>query len=440
MYEYQWDSMLRNSKLSQCLLPLGILLFSATLLTPSLSYANLRAMSARTIQGQAPTLQGIPEDNLSFSIDGGMTYYSAAMGNIPSEFSLDLSFNDFTTQALSDSDYYDMDGDLKLEPQAVTSTPDIPIIHWQDNNGTTIPVSDYNQDIGCSGYQSPLKLTITATNVIVSSQYGDPRINHIDSLTKTYLINSTTGICSLKPNGMTVSPDKQWMGWDGSAWQWNSGESTINGGTYTDDFDPQKGFRPEPIISSFTFPSTGFPQAKFQMVMAGGNDNYTFSVPSVSPSGAVTIDRQGHVTLESKPTGSVTIRAVSGDNIYDYTFEIGLWVVPHSEMVPYQQAVTLCGGTQNDLVTRSEMTNSPSRSAPMGWTYIPNYVTRDIGGGIIGEWGSVSTTTYPKSQWAGLALWTAESYKTNYWFFVFSADGRVSYGPWGYAGGVVCRG
>lgn len=418
---------------------LTLLLFFTTLFISSSSQATLQAKTSRTIQGKTPVLQGIPEENLSFSIDNGVSYYSAAMNNVPSVFSLKLSFSDFTAQALSDNDYYDMDGDLQLAAGAVISTPTIPTISWQDDTGIIIPVSDYNKSIGCSGYKLPLKLAITASNIVVSSQYGDPSVNHIGTLTKTYSINPSSGICSIKPNGMIVSPNSQWMGWNGSVWGWNSGAITGDGGGYSADFDPDNGFKPEPTVASSTFPTTGFPQAKFQMVMSGGNAGYTFSTPIVSPDGAVTVDELGNVTLVSKPSGNVTIRAVSGAETHDYTFNIGLWVLPYLSQQTYQQAVIQCGSESN-LLTRAEMTNSPYNTAPMGWTYRANYSTRAIGAGVISEWGAANTLTYPGSQWRSGYSWTSELYKTNYHFIFDAGDGRVSYATNSYAGSTVCRG
>ncbi|QIQ20788.1 hypothetical protein [Zophobihabitans entericus] len=406
---------------------------------PFSSFAAIQARTAMTIQGHAPTLQDIPENNLSFSVDGGTTFYSDALNNVPMVLSKDLRFDEFVTQSLNDESYYDSDGDVKLSTGSVESLPAIPTITWIDNAGRTVSPADYSKGIGCAGYEAPFKLMIVADNVTVKSEYGDSRVNNLGTLSKQYEINPSTGICSVKPNQLIVQPSQQWMGFDGSAWVWNSGVATVDGGGYSADFDPVAGFKTVPTVSSSTFPTTGFPKARFQLAMSGGSSFYTFSVLNASPAGSVTVDSAGTVVLESKPAGNVTIRAVSGSNIHDYTFKINLWAVPTGTSATYPNAVTLCGAESN-LLTRAELTNSPAKTAPMNWPYAPNYMTRSIGEGLASEWGLLSSVYYPGSLWGAPTLWTSDLHKTNYWFFVFVADGRVSYATSGYNGGVVCRG
>ncbi|WP_141675108.1 hypothetical protein [Gilliamella sp. Bif1-4] len=58
---------------------------------------------------------------------------------------------------------------------------------WFDNAGQEISKSQYGKVIGCgSGFQMPLKLVITLSDIQVHSEYGVPKDSELYNLTKIY--------------------------------------------------------------------------------------------------------------------------------------------------------------------------------------------------------------------------------------------------------------
>ncbi|GAA5109262.1 hypothetical protein GCM10023211_12380 [Orbus sasakiae] len=423
--------------------------------------AALSATTVNTIIGHGPQYTGTA-DTLGFSVSD--TQYSEATGNISSDttktFQAGLTFNDFVVNTslifTATTDYTYSDGD-SADPDNPVSLDGI-TYSWVDAAGTAVATSSYSTMIGCDGsYTYPLTLQITATNIKTFSQYGDPRESSSVTLTKSYKI-SPVGICYAKPYAIETLSSTQWYGFDSSGsykginvTNYTTPNVTVGGG-YTSDNIPDKGFKANPTVSSNNFPTTGFPGAKFQLVMAGNQNDYNFSVNSGN--GVTTADGSGYVRFTSKPSGSVTIRATLNSDssiYYDYTFNpTGNWVVSQSKTVTsksYTDASKICTNLGTSLPTRENLTNSPQISVSTMTTYITNSWTRAIGGGITGEWGPLNTTSYPNSDWPSTTdfvyYWTSESSSSVAQFVVSNTWGDVNYSGLSGSGNyryVACKG
>ncbi|XKM14313.1 hypothetical protein RCS94_03855 [Orbaceae bacterium ac157xtp] len=402
------------------------------MIAPS-SYGALSATSANTIKGNKPELVGrTVAKKLGFEVGG--TPYSEVVGNInPStakEFDKDLKLNEFVPKSLLLSDltvganYSDVDGDVAhtTAPFTLGSASR----KWYESNGALI--SDETKNLGCSGFRLPLTLKISVP-VQVHSNYGAPRDGAPDVLEQSYKI-TTLGFCFAKPNSLT------WWDANGSA-NSNTGNATpspIRGGGYNSDhFVSGKGFK---ASTSPKFPTTGFPGAEFTLIMTSNANDYTFS----SNSSAVTVDTTGKVTLNSKPSGAVTIKAIFKNDtsqVHSYTFNpTSVWVRPTgaSSQGTYAWAKTQCGSESN-IPTRADLTNTPLKNLAAGGSIISNYFTRAVGGGVFGEWGYTNSSNYPGSRWYSSYhcwYWTRDPYSSEGQFNVHSSYGYVH---WRYTSG-----
>ncbi|XKM13944.1 hypothetical protein RCS94_01940 [Orbaceae bacterium ac157xtp] len=408
------------------------------LIVPS-TYGVLSATSVNTIRGNTPTFTGKSGANkLGFKVGG--TTYSQGLGNIDSntikEFNAGLKLSDFIVTSLTVSDfspandYADADGD--------TAHPTTPfemgarIFEWIDSNNRVIPIAKYNQTLGCgSGLNLPLTLKITLPNVKVRSRYGHPNESTPTDLVKMYKIGTATGICFAKPgslywyNGFSDSPNRN---------------PTQGGGYNSLHFDPANGFK---VSANPKFPTTGFPKAYFYLIMTSNASDYTFT-SNAEP--AVTVGSDGKVTLNSKPSGAVTITAVfksDTSKVHRYMFDPrSVWVVPKlnptaSDRYTYANAKTACGGV-NKVPTRAHLTNSPLNNLAVGGTIVSNYYTRAIGGGIFGEWGETSSINYFGSNWARDYYWTRDQWSSSSQFYVSSTYGYIYYYPASYSAFLAC--
>ncbi|XKM13755.1 hypothetical protein RCS94_00870 [Orbaceae bacterium ac157xtp] len=392
---------------------------------------------------------------MGFKING--IEYSEALGTInpliEEEFYAETQLSEFKMLNLSVADfdalndYYDADGD-PIDETTPFSMGNV-TYEWKDFDHVTIP--NTSNLLGCSGLRTPLELTITLSDLKAYSKYGIPRTRTGTSISKTYKITtiSGAGICFIKPYQMFNYPWSTWAGTDGNWWGWNYddyAQRNAYGGGYSKDFIVVKNDYGGVVDGGFKanattkFPTTGFEGAKFQIVMIGGQNNYTYSI-SATPSGSVVVDQSGNVTLKSKPNGTVTVKAVlKSDSSKVYTYEFNptrVWAKPILGAYSYSDAVYLCGGGAN-ILTREEVTNSPFNNALPGWSYINNAYTRAIGGGIFAEWGTPSG--YPESKWVANGYWTGEPWDNYGNKFVYdSYNGHV----YVYGSGnayVACRG
>ncbi|XKM14213.1 hypothetical protein RCS94_03345 [Orbaceae bacterium ac157xtp] len=389
-----------------------------------LSYGALSATSANTIKGNAPTVQN---GSLGFNVNG--EDYSKAIGNIdPSvakAFDAGLSLKHFTVMNLRNADYYDADGDVARSTAPLTVGTKT--IKWYKSNGTEI--TDLNQQLGCgSNLGSVLTLKIKMQNIQVHSEHGDPRDNALTELEQSYKIAGTQGICYVRPGSLN------WYNYAPSGSPAGTRDLTQGGG-YTADFDPNKGFKANPTVSSVKFPTTAFPKARFQLKMTGNQTGWNYSVIT-NPNSAATVDTIGWVTINNKPTGAITVRATSkssSSTYFDYTFTpTSLWVVPKAGTANYANSITKCG-VESKIPSREQLTNSPLSRLLADGPYVENAYTRaigklDIGSGedpmkesIFSEWGVPTSGRYPGSQWlfGSDYYWTRDAYSSGLQFGVY---------------------
>ncbi|XKM13947.1 hypothetical protein RCS94_01955 [Orbaceae bacterium ac157xtp] len=404
----------------------------------------MSAQTANAIHGIAPKLNvASASKKLGFKV--GYTSYSESRSNIvegvEKVFESVLQLNEFKVFELTSpdlnitTDYFDSDGDK--EHSTTPFSFGTLTYEWFDANGAKI--NDLTNTVGCSGLKTPLTLNIKIINVKAHSQYGLPDESLPETLTKSYTIARKLGVCYAKPNAMKEFPAITWLN---TVEGWNSGSSKpnpANGGGYTYDFDPINGFKANAPIK---FPTTGFPKARFQLVMTGAQTDYTYSVIA-NPNDSVKVDTMGHVTLYKKPMGVVTVKAKTKANpsiVYEYKFNpTSLWVIPKAGSGNYEWAKTQCNNGAT-MLTRADLTNSPRKNSPESWTYVVNHYTCAIDGSLFGEWGYTNSNSYPGSLWANENYWTNEKWSDLRQYLVNSYGGHVGYYDTNLNKYVACRG
>ncbi|XKM12596.1 hypothetical protein RCS94_06110 [Orbaceae bacterium ac157xtp] len=377
------------------------------------SYGALSATSANTIQGNKPELIGREvAKKLGFKV--GSTSYSEANdvydvstnpykdkieSGTPKLFESNLRLNEFLVQGLTvndfdaRTDYYDEDGDEAATPAFTVGGL---TYKWFDGNGAEI--ADENKMVGCSGFSQPLTLKI---NLVAQShsEYGDPRHSDPTGLEQSYQIKaSTSGFCFAKPNSL------DW-------WSSAMPDPTRGGGYNVAQFDPANGFR---AGLSPKFPTTGFVGAEFTLVMVGNVSDYTFTHNGGT---AITLNTTtGKVTLNSKPSGAVTITATKNGTPHYYTFNPVLWMRPIGAG-NYAWAKGQCGG-ESKIPRLAQLTSAPSGDR----------FTRAVGRGVFGEWGDTNSTNYPGSQWFLGYYWSRDAQSHRVQYVVHSRHGSVVWG------------
>jgi hypothetical protein len=427
----------------------------------SSSDAILTGATTNVITGNAPEVIALSSaDKQGFTLNG--VFYSEANGNIKAgeikEFDGNLTFNDFKVANYAPTNldrvknYRDIDGDNidANQPFKVEST----YYWWYDNSGKRITGDDKKKIIGCgSGFSMPLKLIIQ-TKVKTYSEYGIPKESKPSTLAKTYQIASRSELCYAKPNGAIIYPDRQW-GKPGDnpdlhyQMYWNASDGRTRskgGGGYTRDYVPDYGFKVVTTVSGGRkFPTTGFPGAKFQLVMTGAQTDYRYQVIN-NPGSGVSIDQDGMVKLISKPTGTVTVRATLKRDPsvnYDYSFTpTSVWAIPQGDFKAHKESAwQKCGGI-NNVLGRYELTNAPftfQKDDPA--VFWGGILTRAIDGSLFSEWGFINQKAYPDSQWRGGVYWTGN--KSDYsesHYHIYADSGHVGEGDETWSNYVACRG
>lgn len=436
-----FNSLLFLGKLSY---QLSLTIFSVCLVNLPSSY-GLATKTANGIHGYAPEIINtqLASDKHGFTLNG--VFYSESTGNIKEneikEFDGDLTFNDFSIKIFgygsldTQINYQDIDGD-SIDPTHPFLEKDA-YFQWYDANGKKIPEGDNNKIMGCgSGYAMPLKLEI-GSKVQTFSQYGIPKESDFLLITKFYEISLKPKICYARPNATIITQNAQWHSFDvnGNSEKWNLDNAVISpeyGGGHSPDYILDLGFKANPNASNGRiFPTTGFPGAKFQLVMVGAQTDYKFNIKSFSKD-VVDVDSQGFVILWKKPSGPITVQVVNKKNElmqFNYTFTpTNVWAVPTGDYNGgwLEASTTKCGGTEK-VLSRKELTNSPKNSAPMQWKYHDNNYTRSIDFSLGAEWGPMNENTYPESAWRSKHYWTRDNYTNDRQFVVHSVNGGVGY-------------
>ncbi|OTQ36217.1 hypothetical protein B6C88_08485, partial [Gilliamella apis] len=386
---------------------------------------GLSSFTINVIQGNSPKVvnKQIVADKYGFTVNN--VFYSETTGNIKEEikeFDGDLTFSQFVVKKFdyqeldNQINYQDIDGDGidPFQPFLITTT----IWQWFDANGNKIMPRD-NQIIGCgSGYSMPLMLEIS-NQIQTFSQYGIPRHSDLVTIKKVYKITAISKLCYAKPYAIEKNPEHQWLSFDLSSnfLRWNDPNYTVRtlaGGGYNSDYVPNWGFKTEPTLSGGKkFPTTGFDGAKFQLVLTGAASDYTFTIPN-NPGGKVEVDEKGYVTLNGKPSGNVTVRAIlKRDSTikHDYTFNpTSVWAKPIKGFWSHwMDAINIC--TEDRMLSYKELTNAPEYKLSGSFKIVNGY-TRAIGEGLLPEWGYTVQQSYPNSNWEDDRdrYWTKDRY------------------------------
>lgn len=442
-----------------------------TFLLINRSYAETSTNTLKQIQGSKPVLSfdngtALETDLsnlLSFTMpdkqNGLLTIRPDNTKKIIAE--PDYTLDQFTTHVIANGEanplpieyYHDVDGDLPSEISGtLTVTWSYEAPDPNDGNKTiTKKLTQADLSERFDACKAPYTLTIEAANIQLHSQHGFPRENDYGSGNQSYQVYvNDYKFCWARPNSMKMLITQQWRGWNGSAFIWNQGSSSATasggkGGGYDQNFNPLYGFTTSVTTK---FPRTGFAHAQFQLLMSNGQDQYTYqALEGGNNSSNVDIDATGNVTLKSKPTGTVTIRAtpkIAGIDALDYSFNLRTWAIVKPGRVLWEEAVTACGGVDN-LFKREELSNSPLIRAPLNWQFVDNHNTRAIDGGVFSEWGWSQDhdveTTYPNSGWNYGNYWTSEIHIEGHkHFHVTSNSGTIGSGYNDMNYYIVCRG
>lgn len=392
----------------------NLVLFFGLILSINNVNASVTINTIESIRGNAPSIMQSASEKLGFSVND--TFYSNNAGNIKSDeikiFDAHLIYADFIVPTFSssdfdsDTDYSDNDGDGAdpINPFIIEEVN----YAWYDNNGVQIKSDRFNDTIGCGDYSMPLKLVISA-KIKGNSQYGTPKESDFVKIEKTYKIATASKICYVRPNATNVEKNLQWVSFDSNNrfQNWNNkNHNKINtsvGGGYTADYIPNWGFKAATTASGGKrFPTTGFPGAKFQLLMSSAQTDYTFEVVSHNED-VVSIDQQGFVLLKTKPSGTITVRATLKRDqsiMHDYSFDpTSLWVYPNKNFLDnWSKALQKC--PIEYMLSYKQLTNSPVDNKRLNSGFsVTNGYTRAIDGTLFSEWGYTTNKTYPDSKW-----------------------------------------
>lgn len=446
------NRMLLISRNKRVLIKFSLLSFFTVLNSLNIANAAITAETANIIHGNPPELF-VTESTLGklgFVYRG--TDYNEKLGNITSsttkffeqttkltEFTPKL-FENFVERQTKDDlngDYYDDDADsFALEEPITYTLTNV----WKDSNNKIVKEEDYD-NIACSHnkYTMPLQLFVTVDNIKLHTQYGVPNESEvIQPITKAFKI-SLAGTCFAKPGGILLDPSTQWRSIKNDYTDldpaWNLTDIGIGGvpknkpnskfgGGYTDDYEPNQGFKVKPTVSSKTFPTTGFKGANFQLVMDGLQQDYTYS--SNNPN--IKVDNDGIVSLDTATSGATITATLKSEPQYsfEYKFAISMWVQPLKlNIYSSSDAERTCHDLNQEALTRRDLNNSSEFAYKNldGITDMEyNLFTRGIGLGVFSEWGrllnaptTVSGTiflpvSYPKSDWIFAWYVTSESH------------------------------
>ncbi|QIQ21675.1 hypothetical protein [Zophobihabitans entericus] len=426
-------------------------------------YASLSTSTAKTIQGREPELSFDNGNSMASNLDyllsfempdgaGDITVISPTTNEI--NVTSFYTFEQFVTKVsadgigheLSPTYYYDTDGDT---PHLTTPVAGSLTATWSyvAADGTTKIITADELSEPFNGCNAPYTLTITANDLKALSAYGDPMSKAYDNQSTSYTVNVTDyRICYARPAEMTVISNCS-----------VAGNCTYESGYNPSVFTPGAGFSPN---SAITFPTTGFDQAEFRLVMSSNQSDYIYT--SSNPA-IVSIDGNGDVTLHStsKPVLplNITLTATPNDTTYPaqtYSFSIVKWARALGESTYANSilstatafpAASMCkDGTTTSVTTaeeaetyffaRSDFTNTPKVMS----NGLNGYFTRDIDSTFMGEWGNLYGG-YPAATGFKMrnVAWASESRDDGQQFGVNIARGQVGVPPVNGLFTVVCR-
>ncbi|XKM13483.1 hypothetical protein RCS94_10735 [Orbaceae bacterium ac157xtp] len=384
----------------------------------SFSVWALNATSANTIKGSAPQLIGEPGKTIS-DINYAVSFELASLsqrfyGNsdLPiNGFPKTLKLSDFNPSFFN-SQYVDNDGDL-IATIPFTPNPGVFVVEWKDKYGQIIPSSDYNKNL--NGCFAPYQLKITAKNVEVHSEYGDPRTTVIGDITHTFTIkvDDNDKICGLRP---TSADFVKAIG--NATWQTNIGDGmpdpNYGGGYDHSQFSPLFGF--DPYLSPKKFPTTAFPQAAFTIHLPAPQSEYVITQKAGSGIVLDTMVEPAKVTFITKPTTPIILefKRPSSGWVEDYEIALDSW----GEAFGVASAGGDWADSFCDLFPKERLTNSPLITKPdsaYSSASFYNAATRQVGT-FTGEWGDLAS--YHHSGIDDRFYWTSEISTDNVNYYV----------------------
>lgn len=179
------------------------------------------------------------------------------------------------------------------------------------------------------------------------------------------------------------------------------------------------------------FPSTGFINAQFDILMDGtsvtANSNFIWEVNA----NWLSINSNGRITFERKPASSesrtVSVKATNKQNgeIWTWPFTIENWFTGYAnERLNWGDASNFCNAQGQRLAERAELTNG--------------YNIRGIGS-LFAEWGSLNRYSYSGYMPTIFFSWTSTPNGPNEYYQVLLQDGRVTANSTSWQASVVCR-
>ena len=317
----------------------------------------------------------------------------------------------------------DADGDKLLKVTGAMS------VKWETHDGedvTNYVKSNPNSEL--DSCKSPYKLTLSADNGSLVTDYGLPDIGEFSGASHSYYLYPVTPkVCYLQPNllyGRGIAEGEYF------------GNSKYSGPL--EQWDPDKGFKPQNINeASANFPTTGSNNLFF-IVRLSQITADTFikvngkSVASASGRGiGLSLSRAGNyavrITLQG-PTKDSSNRRFSASTfkLYSdrakrnliYQFKISRWYIPSPnetkdlfyarsfckslrENYRVPQAYDLTNANGKDRLSGQELRLGLPGQANSYQRRLSYWSTSDARwiGGLFNEWGIVNTQYYPNTDW-----------------------------------------
>ena len=178
------------------------------------------------------------------------------------------------------------------------------------------------------------------------------------------------------------------------------------------------------------FPTTGFINARFQVLMNGAsiaaNNYYDWEVSE----SWLSVNANGIITFERKPNDSesrtVRVKATHKNNgeIWAWSFTVDTWFTGYSnQILTWASAGTFCHTQGQRLPEKEDLSNGAN--------------IRGVGA-LFSEWGSLNG--YVDSGYMNTLVgnWTSTPYNDGY-YLVSLSNGALSYNPSTSSGGIVCK-
>lgn len=377
------------------------------------AFSSLTATTAQYIVGNEPQILAATLDKIKNSIYFKITdtvgfSYDYSPGEV-SDINLPLNsqFNLVNPRlgqiSLSESDISDDDGDL-LSTTNSYSVSNLSYV-WKDKNNTVISNSSSSNlggDIctNSSSYNGPYSLNVSF-DFTAYTQYGVPN-STTTSIAKGYTVNANDGICYIQPANLALNIPNGWPEGGNNA---AGGSNSVNRSPAFDSsvFVQSKGFK---AWVSKKFPTTAFPDARFQIVPYNSVSGYTVSLEQ-NPNSALA-DQQTYAkgqfkftTVTPDQSQPYVLKVVNNTTSvpYYYGFKLGSsrsWFTPTSTPSTTRtvaSALSTCQTSGADLPTRAELTNSiyanDSSTISMGAYATNNGYSRAIGDSLTAEWGKI---------------------------------------------------